>query len=83
MTGTSRERIFWSCAEAAAYIGFSHDALYRWARNATKPKRKKRGAYDVPTPPFVRFGKHFRFPVEEFKAWAKTPTNYQQQKAGN
>jgi len=73
-----RERIYWSTAEAAAYIGFSADALERWARNATSPKpKKKAGKYPIPNPPCIRFGRWFRFPIEEFKTWARTPANLQ------
>lgn len=77
-----RERIYWSTAEAAAYIGFSEDTVWRWAKNATSARPKNKfGRYDIPKPPVIRFGKYFRFPIEEFKVWAKTPNNAPQQKA--
>lgn len=71
---TAKDRLYWSTAQAAHYIGFSEETLWRWAKNATsaKPKKKLR-KYPVPTPPCIRFGKFFRFPIDEFKAWAKNP----------
>jgi len=74
MAGDVKERLHWNAAEAAHYVGFSEDTLLRWVRNAGKKRRSKK-TFETPTPPFIRFGKYIRFPITEFKAWARTPTN--------
>jgi hypothetical protein len=66
------ERIFWCTAEAAAYIGVSEDTLWTWASPRGKRNRRSK-KFKPPKPPVVRFGKLLRFPIEEFKTWAKNP----------
>ena len=70
-------RDFWTIDEAAAYIRVSPFTLARWVRNK-KPKKKK-DRYPKPAPPYIRFCQSYRFPIEEFKAWARRPA--EQEKA--
>lgn len=74
----SKDRLYWSTAEAAHHIGFSEQTLWEWAKNATSPKPKKKARkYPIPSPPCIRFGKFFRFPIAEFKAWAQNPASFE------
>lgn len=73
-------RIYWTGAEAAVYLGVSERTLWEWAQHALNPKRKSRHSKGrplknkIPTPPCVRLGRLVRFPIDEFKAWARNPS---------
>lgn len=73
------ERDFWTIEEAAAHIRVSHWTLRKWLIGQKTKKKKTR--YPKPQPPHIRFCQTYRFPIEEFKAWARDPEKYQQQKA--
>jgi hypothetical protein len=72
MTDTaSHARRWWTLKEAAAHIEMHPLTLYRHAKKAVrKYARNQKGM------PVIRHnGHHYRFPIEEFKAWADHPTD--------
>lgn len=71
-TEKSHERIYWSTAEAAAYISVAENTLWTWV---TKNKKRRTRKFKAPSPPFIRLGKFIRFPIEQFKEWAKNPNS--------
>lgn len=65
-------RRWWNLKQAAAYLEMHPQTLITRARRAVKRYAKHRRGM-----PVVRFDGRgpFRFPIEQFKAWADHPTD--------
>jgi len=72
MTETaSSSRRWWTLKEAAAHLEIHPVTMYRRARKALKKYTRKQTGM-----PVVRHeGREYRFPIEEFKTWARHPTD--------
>jgi predicted DNA-binding transcriptional regulator AlpA len=61
---------FWRVKEAASYLNVNTQTIYQWLN---PPKNNISSVLRGPKPPVVRFGRNcLRFPVKEFKEWART-----------
>lgn len=67
--GPSIQRQFWSAKEAAAYIGVYAETLIAFTRRRTNSKKTAPRLIGTP-PPCRKFGRQYKFPVDQFKQWA-------------